>query len=154
MRLHLSDIPKGQHEYGSQNTLDMATINSLPPEILLMIFQKLRVRPVGNHILRAFLICPACARYCSKGEGADLSLFNAARVCKSWRDIVFGLMTREDVTTWRTDDWKRWTSRMRELEKVWPEDLDPESPNSSEQAQSIASRMRRLQRELEWNMIG
>ena len=140
----------------------MATINSLPPEILLMILQKLKVRPVGNHILRAFLICPACVQHCSKGEGTDLSLFDAARVCKTWRDTFFGLMAREDVTTWKTDDWKRWTSKMRELEKVWLKDVDPESPDSlSDQtnpsavkARSVADQMRRLQREFEWNMNG
>lgn len=51
-------------------------------------------------------------------QNPDLSLFDAMRVCRLWRDTIFRRIFKEDVTQWSQERWQAEIDRFRSIERV------------------------------------
>lgn len=90
----------------------MANITSLPVEVLHIIFKyldKLRRRSTSAAIIYG-------------GAEWDRSIFEAMRVCRLWRDVVFDVYFGNDSSTWTRYDFRQNVKRIKYVDSL-PERL-------------------------------
>lgn len=99
----------------------MVELTDIPLEILQNIIGYLNVLDnKGTPLLRyvSAQYCPAHVGITFHSTNPDLSLFDAMRVCKSWRDSIFQQVFREDVSKWSPERWQEEIDRFRTVERL------------------------------------
>lgn len=99
----------------------MTSLNDIPPEILRNILEHLNVLDNKGTPLVCYVKPPKGPDHMGitfHKTNPDLSLFDAMRVCKAWRNMIFGYIFHEDVTQWSPNRWQQEIDRFRTVERV------------------------------------
>lgn len=111
----------------------MSHIKRLPAEVLRLVIAYLDRLNWGKRKLSNLMRKPRLARLVLRHSPAllDLSIFNAAAVCKQWQNVVFEVLFEEDTHGLTLKDWQHNVMRMRDLEVLcreacqWLEPVEP-----------------------------
>lgn len=99
----------------------MVNLVDLPPEILYNIISYLNILDSkGTPLLRYIQPShdPADLGITFHKFNRDISLFDAMRVCRSWRNLISHQMFRQDVSMWSAERWREEIDRFRSVGRL------------------------------------
>jgi len=98
--------------------MSLSPINNIPAEILRLIMVHLNGHDLASLKLSNLLRKPRLALLVlrNRPNGVDLSIFNAAKVCRLWRVVVFKVIFQGDTKHWESDESCLEMARLTQLE--------------------------------------